>query len=165
MRRATALLLALALAPALWAAPASAGTSCHAIDATGAGEGSPAQPGDPPGLVRTVAQIRDGGLLQGTTEAAFQIPAGSEPPVLPFSGDLTFSANRGTLTVHLDGHLDLTDGTFAATGPVTAATGKLDGADGMLSFAGTQDLTDPDGAFTETVVGEICVDLAGNGRP
>ena len=162
MRRAAVLALLLPLLTLVQAGRATAAVSCHQINAKGAGQGAPAQPGDPPGLIRTVAQIRGGGLVQGTTEAAFQV-TGSTPTGIAFGGDLTFTTNRATLTVDLDGSLDLATGEFDASGEVGGATGKLEGATGTLTLAGVQDLLDPAGSFTETVSGEICVDLAGNG--
>lgn len=158
-----ALLLPLLLLMVVQAGPATAGVSCHEINAKGAGQGVPSQAGDPPGLIRTVAQIRGGGLLQGTTEAAFQV-TGVTPTGIAFAGDITFTTNRATLTVNLDGTLDLATGEFGASGGVADATGKLDGATGTLTVAGVQDLLDPAGSFTETVSGEICVDLGGNGK-
>lgn len=144
--------------------PVHAGESCHRINAKGVGQGAPPEPGDPANLIRTVAQIRGGGLLQGTTAAAFTV-TGATPTGITFDGDLTFTTNRGTLTVQLvDGTLDLATGAFVASGDVVDATGKLDGATGTLTFEGVQDLQDPAGSFTETVVGEVCVDLGGNGR-
>jgi len=145
------------------AGPATATVSCHQINARGEGRGAPPQAGDPPGLIRTVAQIRGGGLLQGTTEAVFQV-TGSTPTGIAFAGDIDFTTNRATLTVDLDGTLDLTTGEFAASGDVTEATGKLDGATGTLTLAGRQNLLDPAGSFAETVSGQICVDLGGNGK-
>ncbi len=47
---------------------------------------------------------------------------------------------------------------------MSGATGKLDGATGSLTLAGVQeDLLDPAGSFTETVFGEVFIDLGGNG--
>ncbi|MEO7350534.1 MAG: hypothetical protein ABIW17_01425 [Marmoricola sp.] len=163
MRRVAVLVLLLPLLMLVQAGPAAAGVSCHQINAKGAGQGAPPQAGDPPGLIRTVAQIRGGGLLQGTTEAAFQV-TGFTPTGIAFGGDLTFTTNRATLTVDLDGTLDLTTGGFAASGDVSGATGKLEGATGTLTLAGRQNLSDPAGTFTETVSGEICVDLGGVGK-
>jgi hypothetical protein len=162
MRRVAVLALLLPFLMLVQPGPATAGVSCHPINAKGAGQGAPAQAGDPPGLIRTVAQIRGGGLLQGTTEAAFQV-TGATPTGIAFAGDITFTTNRATLMVDLDGTLDLTTGEFAASGDVSGATGKLDGATGSLTLAGMQDLLDPEGSFTETVSGEICVDLGGHG--
>ena len=163
MRRIVVLAVLLPLLTLLQAGPVAAAVSCHQIKATGAGQGAAPQAGDPPGLIRTVAQIRGGGLLQGTTEAAFQV-TGPTPTGIAFAGDITFTTNRGTLSVDLDGSLDLTTGAFRSSGDVSGATGKLVGATGTLTLAGVQDLQDPAGIFTETVSGEVCVDLGGNGR-
>jgi hypothetical protein len=145
--------------------PANAGESCHNINAKGEGQAS-LEPPDAGFDARTVAQIRGGGLLQGTTEAQFFFTSG--PPVFTFAGYIEFTTNRGTLTVSFTpgspGTFDGVTGDFLATGDVTSATGKLSGATGSLTFAGVQDLTDPAGSFTETVTGEICVDLGGNGK-
>jgi hypothetical protein len=162
MRRVVVLALLLPLLMLVQAGPATAGVSCHQINANGAGRGAAPRAGDPPGLIRTVAQIRGGGLLQGTTEAAFQV-TGVTPTGIAFAGDITFTTNRATLTVDLEGTLDLATGEFSASGDVSGATGKLDGATGTLTLAGVQNLLDPAGSFTETVSGEVCVDLGGNG--
>jgi hypothetical protein len=162
MRRVAVVALLLPFVLLVQPGPATAGVSCHPVDAKGAGEGAPSQAGDPPGLIRTVAQIRGGGLLQGTTRAAFQV-TGSTAAGIAFAGDITFTTNRATLTVDLVGTLDLSTGEFAASGDVNGATGKLDGATGSLTLAGVQNLLDPAGSFTETVSGEICIDLGGNG--
>ena len=162
MRRTAVLALLFPLLVLVHAGPATAAVSCHQVNATGSGQGAAPQAGDPPGLIRTVAQIRGGGLLQGTTEAAFQA-TGPTPTGIAFSGQITFSTNRGTLSVDLDGTLDLTTGDFSASGDVGGGTGKLASATGTLTLAGTQDLLDPAGSFTETVSGEVCVDLGGNG--
>ena len=163
MRRATVLALMLPLLMLFGTGPATAGVSCHQINATGSGSGAAPQGGDPPGLIRTLAQIRGGGLLQGSTEAAFQVTSPT-PTGIAFAGDITFTTNRATLTVELDGTLDLATGDFQASGDVSEATGKLDGATGAITLTGVQNLLDPAGGFTETVSGEICVDLASNGN-
>ncbi len=163
MRRAAVLVLLLPILVLVQPGPATAAVSCHPINAKGMGQGAPPQAGDPPGLIRTIAQIRGGGLLQGTTEAAFQV-TGTTPTGIAFAGDITFTTNRATLTVDLDGTLDLTTGDFAASGDVSGATGKLEGATGSLTLVGVQNLLDPTGSFTETVSGEICVDLGGHGN-
>lgn len=163
IRRLSILCLPLLLTSLLVAGSAQAAESCHTIKAKGSGQGAPPRVGDPANLVRTTAQIRGGGLLQGTTEAAFAI-IGPTPTGFAFAGSITFTTNRSTLTLDLDGTLDTGTGAFQASGDVVAATGKLDGAAGSLTLAGTQDLSDPAGSFTETVVGQICVDLGGNGH-
>src|SRR6478735_4342922 len=117
MRRATVLALMLPLLMLFVTGPATAAVSCHQINATGWGSGAAPQDGDPPGLIRTSAQIRGGGLVQGTTEAAFQV-TGPTPTGIAFAGDITFTTNRSTLTLDLDldGTLDLATGEFAASG-------------------------------------------------
>ncbi|HZD23492.1 MAG TPA: hypothetical protein VE569_08840, partial [Acidimicrobiia bacterium] len=143
------------LAFAFLATPANAAVSCHKINARGTGRF--AVPGDP--AFGTIAQIHGGGLLQGTTAAEL---SGTfiAPSTLALNGDLTLTTNRATLTVTVGGTLDLTTGEFTVTGSVTDSSGKLAGASGDLTFEGVQDLADPNGAFVETVTGEICVDLS-----
>jgi hypothetical protein len=132
-------------------APAVAlgGTGCHAVDASGVGQDL--------GGGQTVAQISDGGLLQGTTAASFQI-TGLSGTVASFAGTITFTTNRATLTATVAGTLDLATGAFNATTSSLSGTGKLAGALGGLVFSGVENLET--GAFTEVVSGSICVDLA-----
>jgi hypothetical protein len=148
----------LSLAVLVLPSPAVAAESCRAINATGTGSGAPAEPGDPPNVIRTQAQLSDAGLLQGTTTAVFTI-TGVTDTGITFAGPLTITTNRGTVVVDLTGTLDVTTGQFLASGPIVASTGKLSGATGSLTLSGEQDLTDPAGRFTETVSGSICVDL------
>lgn len=162
MRRLMLACLVVALVGVVAPAPASAGVSCHLVTANGVGQGAPAEDGDPPNLVRTVARLTGGGLLHGTTAAAFTI-TGPTTTGFTFEGELTVSANRATVTVGLVGGLDVSTGAFEASGPIIGSTGRLAGSTGTLTFAGVQDLADPAGSFTETVTGEICVDLGGNG--
>jgi hypothetical protein len=130
---------------------AAAGVSCHTINATGAGQDL--------GGGNTTAQISEGGLLQGTTAASFSIvDVSGFPPILGIAGAVTFTTNKGTLTAGVAGTLNVLTGDFAAAGPVTGATGKLAGATGSLSFAGNENLGT--GSFTETITGNICVDLS-----
>ena len=160
-RRVLVLALLLPLLTWVGAGAAAANESCHRINAKGTGHVAPAEDGDPYGRVRTVAEIHGGGLLQGTTSAVFDT-TGVTPTGITFSGPILFTTNRGLLSLSATGTFDLTTGEFEASGPV-AGRGKLAGADGELALAGVQDLTDPEGHFTETVTGEICVDLGGNG--
>jgi len=134
-----------AVAPAV----ALGSTACHSIDATGVGQDL--------GEGRTVAQISDGGLLQGTTAASFQI-TGLSGTVASFAGTITFTTNRGTLTATVAGTLDLATGAFSATSSSLSGTGKLAGASGSLVFNGVENLAT--GTFTEVITGSICLDLA-----
>lgn len=128
---------------------AQAGTSCHKIDAVGVGHAT--------SPTTTVADISDGGLLNGTTAGSFTSYVDENfPPLVGLAGTVVFTVNKATLTVAgTDAYLDVTDGSFTVTWPVTASTGKLAGATGSLTFDGVQDLTT--GYFTETVTGTICV--------
>lgn len=130
--------------------PVQAGVSCHDVDATGVGQDL--------GGGMTIAQISEGGLLQGTTTASFAVVDVSGFPVLGIAGTVTFTTNKATLTVAVTGTFDVSTGGFAASGPVTGATGKLAGATGTLTFVGVENLTT--GVFTETVTGNICADLS-----
>lgn len=147
--RRTILLLALLGPGALTATEATAGVSCHNINAKGVGQDL--------GGGSTVADIIGGGLLQGTTEGSFTV-TGFSGSVASFVGTVGFTTNNGALTVTIEGTLDVATGEFAASGPVTDATGKLEGATGSLDFAGVEDLSD--GSFVEDVTGNVCVDLA-----
>ena len=142
-------LLAVAGLMTVAAAVALGGTSCHAVNASGVGQDL--------GGGQTVAQIGDGGLLQGTTAASFQI-TGLSGTVASFAGTITFTTNRATLTAAVSGTLDLATGAFSATTSSLSGTGKLAGASGSLVFNGVENLAT--GAFTEVVSGSICVDLA-----
>jgi hypothetical protein len=129
--------------------PAHAAVSCHKIKAKGAGQ-------DLGGGI-TQAQIIGGGLLHGTTQGSFVINGGA-PPVYAIAGTVTFTTNKGTLTVTITGTFDVVSGNFIAVGPVTASTGKLAGATGSLLLDGIEDLVT--GKFVEDVSGSICVNLA-----
>ena len=76
---------------------------------------------------------------------------------MTFSGPIVFSARfgLGSFTVAATGSVDVSTGSFQATGPVTAGTGVFLGVSGELTFDGTQDLVT--GAFTETVTGRLCI--------
>ena len=143
------ILIAAALVAALaWPAAATAGVSCHTINAKGSGHESNFQ---------TTADITGGGLLHGTTEASFT-PTGLSGTTLSFTGTITFFVNGGTLTATLTGTFDVTTGAFEATTTSISGTGKLAGATGTLTPKGVEDLATGD--FTETITGEICVDLS-----
>jgi len=129
--------------------PTQAAVSCHKINAKGVGQDL--------GDGMTEAQIIGGGLLHGTTQGSFAI-TGGVPPVLSIAGTVTFTVNKGTLTVTVTGTFNIATGNFMASGPVTAATGKLVGTTGTLMLDGIEDLTT--GTFVEDVSGLICVDLA-----
>lgn len=159
VRRWLILLMAPLLALVFSSAPANAAVTCHNVNAKGTGGFAPPEPGDPADLLRTFVRIQGGGLLQGVTRSELHntfLP----PTTIMLAGDITFTANRATLTVTISGTFDVVTGEFVVAGPVTASSGKLAGAVGDLTLRGVQqDVEDPTGAFTETVTGEICVDL------
>lgn len=105
----------------------------------------------------TEAQIVGGGLLQGTAVGNWEVVSDASFPVLDLIGDVTFTTNKGTLTVTVTGTFNVFTGDFFAEGPVTDAEGKLEGAEGFLTFVGIQD---PTGMFVEDITGVITVDLS-----
>jgi hypothetical protein len=149
MKRLMLCALLLSLCTLLLSTPVQAGISCHTINARGVGQDL--------GGGNTVARITGGGLLHGTTAASFTV-TGLSGAVASFEGNVTFTANRATLTVTVEGTLNVVTGAFQASGPVTSSTGKLADATGNLTFEGVQDLAT--GRFEEQVTGEICVDLS-----
>ena len=151
MKALSRLLLLLASLSLAGVAPTAvdAAVSCHRIHASGVGQDQ--------GGGNTVAQISDGGLLQGTTAAAFTI-TGLSGTLASFVGTITFTTNRATLAAEVVGTLDLATGAFSATTSSLSGTGKLEGASGGLVFSGVENLAA--GTFTEVVTGQVCVDLA-----
>src|SRR4249920_1162891 len=143
LKRSVELFLFVVAASLLAVSPAHAAVSCHKINAKGVGQ-------DLGGGV-TQAQIIGGGLLQGTTAGSFTVVGGT-PPLLLVSGTVTFTVNRGTLTVQVGGSFDVSnpaDAKFVVSGPVTSATGKLAGATGTLMLEGDESLVT--GKFTEEI--------------
>ena len=143
------LLLAIAAVAATATASAPAAVSCHKINAKGIGQDN--------GDLTTNARIIGGGLLHGTTAAAFT-PTGFIFPDFFFTGTITFTANKGTLTAGLTGSLNVVTGKFTSTTTGMSGTGKLAGVTGQLTLSGVEDLSTL--AFTEDVTGQICADLA-----
>ncbi len=119
---------------------------CRPVHATGVGQDL--------GGGNTTATITRGGILNGTTNAHFDITGGT-PPALSFEGTIVFTTKKGTLTASIAGTFNVATGAFAATGTVTGGTGRFAGATGNLSLAGVEDLTT--GSFTETVTGTLCL--------
>lgn len=150
LARTALLALCVLLASLAVTAQAGAGVSCHKINAKGVGQDF--------GGGATQAQIKGGGLLHGTTAGSFVITGFTPPSLASIAGTVTFTVNKGTLIVTVDGTFDVATGAFSSSGPVTGATGKLAGATGSLNLAGIEDLTD--GSFVEDVTGSICVDLS-----
>ena len=129
--------------------PVEAGSSCHNINAKGVGQDL--------GNFMTQATIHGGGLLHGSTEAQFS-PTGMNGDEITFTGPIVFTVNRATLSVTVNGTVNIMTGVFNASSTAMVGSGKLEGATGNLTFAGVENLSD--GSFVETVTGSICVDLA-----
>jgi hypothetical protein len=120
--------------------------ACRPVHARGVGQDL--------GGGNTTATITRGGILNGTTNAHFDIIGGT-PPALTFEGTIVFTTKKGTLTASISGTFNVATGAFAATGAVTGGTGRFAGATGTLSLAGVEDLAT--GSFTETVTGTLCL--------
>jgi hypothetical protein len=128
-------------------ASATQGGQCKKVDAKGVGQDL--------GGGNTAATITNDGHLKGSTTAHFDIVGGA-PPVFQIDGVVTFTTNKGTLTVGVAGTFDVSTGAFNASGPVTGGTGRFAGSSGSLAFDGVQNLLT--GAFAETVEGTVCLD-------
>jgi len=128
---------------------AQAGVSCHKINAKGIGQDN--------GNFTTTANINGGGLLNGTTAAAFT-PTGQLGSVVMFEGTVVVTTKQATLTAFVTGGVDLATGKFTSSGPLGDGTGKLFGATGELILTGVEDLST--GRFEETITGSVCVDLS-----
>lgn len=151
MKAAAALLVSVMTLVLLMVGSAQAGPSCHKIDATGVGQ-------DQGGGI-TTAQISDGGLLQGTTAAAFTVVGFTPPSTVLITGSVTFTTNRATLEVAGMGTLDVSTGSFTfASAAASTGIGKLEGATATLVFDGVENLAT--GSFVETIEGVICVNAA-----
>ena len=127
------------------AAPASAGTICLPVKASGIGQDQ--------GNLVTTARITTHGILLGTTRAEFTI-TGAVGTTVSFVGPIVFTTYIGTLTAQITGTLDAVTGVFGADSTSVTGTGLLRGVTGNLRFDGVQDLAT--GAFTETITGRLC---------
>lgn len=132
---------------------AQADEECHVIDGRGTGQAT--------SPTTTIARVRGAGLLTGATTGTFTgVP--DEDGGLRLSGTVVFTVNRATVDVDVDGTLTPTspdgDLMFDVTSTGFTGTGKLEGVTGELRLAGVG--VPGGGAFTETVTGTICMDLA-----
>ena len=111
------------------------------------------------GQGRTTGKTIDAGLLQGTVEGVLTpAPPKEGDTVIVFKEVVTFTSEYGSLTVEVQGAIDVTTGKFNASGPVKDAKGKLAGATGHIALIGIVDLTN--GVFIEDVSGVVCMDSA-----
>jgi hypothetical protein len=99
-------------------------------------------------------------LLRGTTAFVADalapsagLPATVEPPTtLSYSGLLTITTRRGSLTTRDTGIFDTAAGLFSSRDTIVSGTGIFAGASGHLFFSGTGTST-----FESTATGEICL--------
>src|SRR5690349_11414749 len=130
--------------------PLAAGTSAHVIRAHAAGQD------DGPGKI--IGKVSGGGLLHGSLEGAITLMPPPVDGMMRFTEVVTFTTGQGTLTVSVDGSINLSTGEFCAPGTVIDATGKLAGATGSITFCGVI-LAGDTHPFVETISGVIYVDL------
>ena len=125
-------------------APASAGTICLPIVASGTGQ-------DHGGGV-TTADITTHGILLGTTRGTFTV-TGVVGTTASFAGPIVFATRIGTLTAQVQGTLDLGTGAFRSESTSLTGTGLFKGVTGNVKLVGTENLAT--GAFIETITGRL----------
>jgi hypothetical protein len=97
-------------------------------------------------------------LLKGTTSFVADgiAPAAGllveAPSTLSYSGLLTITTHRGTLTLRDTGIFDTAAGLFASRDVIVGGTGIFEGATGHVFFSGTGT-----SEFDSTALGEICL--------
>jgi hypothetical protein len=127
------------------AAPASAGTICLPIVASGTGQDL--------GGGNTTAEITTHGILLGTTTGTFTV-TGVVGTTASFVGPIVFTTRVGTLTAQVRGTLDTATGAFRSDSTSLTGTGLFKGVTGNVRLVGTENLVT--GAFTETITGRLC---------
>jgi hypothetical protein len=95
-----------------------------------------------------------------TTKGETEVVDFAGYPSLEIEGIETFTTNKGTLEVPIQGFVNVFTGeySFSTSPTVWIGTGKLYGATGTLMFEGVQDLNT--GEFVEDITGTIFVDLS-----
>ncbi len=106
----------------------------------------------------TTGDFSGNGLLNGTTlftadalAPSAGMPGAEAPSTLSYSGLLTITTDKGTLTTRGTGIFDTARGLFSSRDIVVAGTGEFEGATGFLFFHGTGSST-----FVSKASGEIC---------
>jgi len=103
----------------------------------------------------TSAVISRGNREIGKADGTFVLGVPDADGMLPYTGRILFSNDKGTLVVPVVGALDTASGEFVSTSDsVTGTDGYVD-VTGRLTFAGVEDLIGL--TFTETVHGKLCV--------
>jgi hypothetical protein len=107
----------------------------------------------------TAGEFEGDGLLAGTTAfvadglaPAAGLPAVEAPTTLSYSGLLTITTRRGTLTTRDTGIFDTAAGLFASRDVIVSGTGVFEGATGHLFFTGAGT-----SSFESEASGEICL--------
>lgn len=102
--------------------------------------------------------IRQGGILNGTTQAVFTsaFTPTPNPTTFSFTDDLTVTTDNGVLKTHNVAIFDVAIGVFSAIDRIdpNASTGDFAGATGVLYINGKT----PDGGATieAEITGDIC---------
>jgi hypothetical protein len=130
-------------------APAQTGFSYLLINAKATGQDH--------GGGNLTGSVIGGGVLHGTLAGNLSV-TGVTGTIATFVETVTFTNDHGTLTVVVNGFIDVTTGQYNAFGPITSSTGKLAGATGHLTFSGTVNFAT--GVSIEDITGVIQVDLA-----
>jgi hypothetical protein len=107
----------------------------------------------------TAGNFRGNNLLKGSTKFVADglaqhagMPTAEAATTLSYTGTITITARRGTLTVRDTGIFDPPRGLFASRSVVTGGTGVFAGATGWLLIGGTGS-----SSFEALVGGEICL--------
>ena len=120
---------------------------CRAFHASGVGVDA--------GNGTTTAIIYRGNREIGTTFGTFEPGVPDPDGVLPFTGSIDFTNDKGTLVAPVVGTLDTVTGEFVSTSDSVTGTGGYANVTGRLTFAGVQEIGGIN--FIETVHGKLCV--------
>jgi len=144
----------------LWARETVAKPRCHRLNGNAGIRASVVTDGctSPVGLC-TAGVFEGNGLLHGTTSfvadglaPAAGMPGVEAPTTLSYSGLLTISTHRGTLTTRDTGIFDTAAGLFSSRDVIVGGTGIFAGATGHLLINGTGT-----SSFESVASGEICL--------
>jgi hypothetical protein len=120
---------------------------CRAFHASGVGVDD--------GMGATSAVISRGNREIGKADGTFELGVPDADGVLPYTGNIVFSNDKGTLVAPVVGKLDTASGDFVSTSDSVTGTGGYADVTGRLRFAGVQEIGGI--TFTETVHGKLCV--------
>jgi hypothetical protein len=102
--------------------------------------------------------IKQGGILNGTTQAVFTsaFTPTPNPTTFSFTDDLTITTDKGVLKTHNVAIFDVAAGLFSAIDRIdpNASTGDFAGATGVLYVNGKT--TDGGATIEAEITGEIC---------